>query len=1259
MSKTLRTAAMIVGAVALVATGVGAVVGATAAAAAGSAGIGSLSIATVASVASASAAALSVGASVTAKQPSQTGSPTTFDASGQGGIPYAMGRTGNAGQLVYWREHGSPGKDPNDRETMVVVLSGAGPIDGFESFSADQTSVTFDGSGNAVGYFRDYMWQARQLGRTPELTRLLVQSGNASLPPGWTDLHKLSGYAAAMWTLRFDAKKQKYYQNGTPKPVWVIRGVKVYDPRRDSTYPGGSGPCRALDESTYVYSENPYLHGLTWCLGRWQNGKRVMGLGAPLMGLDVAAYVEGANIADFHGWKVGGVAYSTDNKWDTLVNILQAGMGEPLALGARISCFVNAPKVSLDRVTVGDLSGEATVQATRSRRDRINTVVPKYRSESHNWEQVTAAPVTATEYLGIDGGKRSKEIPYTFIQDLKQAAVAARYDIENAREFGPITLPLRPRWVGYKPGDCVTVHLPEVGLTEQKVLLTQRDIDPTSGLPVMTARSETDGKHPYALGQTTVAPPTPGVVGPPLVPVPGDGAWAITGTQIESGEATVPALVIAGQVDAATAEAVLFEFRAFVSGQDASTGWIAAGTETPLTLLKIITAVQSETAYEVAVSYRAGGVLGERRILGPVTTGAASIEWGAGVVGPNKPQDNATNSGDPDSPFGPGTVREAIATLDRIEPIGAAVDLLDKATADSAAAQRQMERDTARLADTLLRLTSEAGRTRDVLRDAGITVDPATGAVRIYAIDQLAERTSKAEVALDGVNAKIGLKASVDYVNEKILAAQLDPSQIEGLDELISRVTSAEVDIDGLNAAVALRASLEQLTGVSGRVTTVESDLNALEGTVSLKAESTTVDQLATNLGSVQQTLQSLGNVSGVTVTIRQARAVADDGAEAALRALLAGDGAAKRTLAAQAQIRQELYTKINDDLSAEAAARTLLNVRVGQVDSRLSTELLVQASNISGLSRSITALQVTIGQNAAAVTALQSAVVNGDLANAQSIQQVTARLDGVGQVGIEQAFDAVVNRVGKIEGTYTVKVDTNGNVVGFQLIGSETGAGSLNLINTDLRMGTGRVIFNNGSVMRVQGTGFGANGDLITWFGPTMAIAQCSRANAISYEATNGDAYFGGSLSAGVIKNAVQTTSTAPNAAVQTGPLASNGRPRTVVISYTWTREATSSAGSAAMGALFAQVKLYRGSTEIGTLNATGEWTRTAYGGVSSPSRYSEAMSGSLTIGDTSGGSTVEYSAVLITRSLGPGPSGTIQQDAIGQNISIIQTEE
>lgn len=103
MSKVLKTAAIVVGAVALVATGVGAigaaVAGTSISAGIAGAGVAGISVGTLGFVAS----ALSLGATLTAKKPTQdaTGSQTTFDANPDTGIPLCIGRIGALATLAF------------------------------------------------------------------------------------------------------------------------------------------------------------------------------------------------------------------------------------------------------------------------------------------------------------------------------------------------------------------------------------------------------------------------------------------------------------------------------------------------------------------------------------------------------------------------------------------------------------------------------------------------------------------------------------------------------------------------------------------------------------------------------------------------------------------------------------------------------------------------------------------------------------------------------------------------------------------------------------------------------------------------------------------------------------------------------------------------------------------------------------------------------------------------------------------------------
>ncbi|SOB86774.1 Putative phage tail protein [Sphingomonas guangdongensis] len=209
--------------------------------------------------------------------------------------------------------------------------------------------------------------------------------------------------------------------------------------------------------------------------------------------------------------------------------------------------------------------------------------------------------------------------------------------------------------------------------------------------------------------------------------------------------------------------------------------------------------------------------------------------------------------------------------------------------------------------------------------------------------------------------------------------------------------------------------------------------------------------------------------------------------------------------------------------------------------------------------------------------------------------------------------------------------------------------------------LAAGRITFNNGSVMKVSGIGFGSANQFIEWFGPSQSnLSACTEANASFYLKIDGSSYFGGSLRAGVIRNAATTTATANNASTSTGNVGSNGGTRTVVISYTWSEGYSFyQAQEGGSGTISAQVVLRRNGANVATLNVSGSWNRSPGYGSSEPGSYSENMGGSLTFTDNTGGAAVEYSAHLISRSNGPGGAGASPQPASqSQALGIIQTE-
>ncbi|MGZ8286147.1 MAG: hypothetical protein ACXWUO_09150 [Allosphingosinicella sp.] len=460
-------------------------------------------------IAQAIAVVANIGAAVLAKPPPAKGAVNQIQIGANMPAPYAIGRTYVGGNMVHDVGYGG---SSNPYKSMALIWSVGGPIHSIEAFQGDFSTLAFSG-GNAVGYYNNFLYLSTSLGARPQASAL---AGPFGAIPGWTSAAKLSGKTHALVTLKFD-KKGKRFASGIPQFGAVGKWVLTYDPRLDSTYPGGSGSHRFDDETTWEWSENPALHAIAYARGRYDNGKKVFGCGFPEAAINLAAFVAHANICDANGWTVGGVIYEPGSRKDNLKYILEAGGGEP-AFGAQLSVRYVAPKVALDTITAADLAdGDYVVPAMRSWRDRLNGIIPKYRSEAHKWEYVQSDAVSVEDYVTEDGEEKQEERQFSLVQDMDQASQLASYALVNGREFGPIVLPCKPRLAAYLPGEALEVDIPELGLNGQLCEVVQREIDPGTSIVTLTLVSETDSKHAFALGQSGTAPPTPTITAPDVI----------------------------------------------------------------------------------------------------------------------------------------------------------------------------------------------------------------------------------------------------------------------------------------------------------------------------------------------------------------------------------------------------------------------------------------------------------------------------------------------------------------------------------------------------------------------------------------------------------------------------------------------------------------------------------------------------------------------------------------------------------------------
>lgn len=629
--KVLKVAAIVVGVVALAATAV-----ATFGASLGIAASIVAAAGTVASVASIASVAIGVGAQLATPKAgfSNEGNPLDFQTNPNSGLPYVIGRTRQSGVKIAGRTAASPSWTKHDLVFFGALLSCA-PILSVESFAADNIAISFDGSGNAVtsGYV-GWMAQKVSLGPTPQTTALSL-SLNGTAFPGWTSAHKLSGMAHALIGYRYDSEGN-HYQGGVPEPSWIILGRKCYDPRKDSTYPGGSGAHRWNDESTWEWSRNPGLNALAWTIGRYANGKLVCGIGAPIETIRIWEFVECANVNDANGWGLGGVEYTSDSKWDVFSRMLRAGGAVPTKSGAMIGCRVNTPRVSIGTVESADFLDELIFPLTKPRRNRFNTVLPRYASEAHGWQVITGSEMTVPAYVTADGGKkRTKGIDFPLVQaeigqsgfdGNKQVGELAMYEIVNSREAGPIQFTTGPKWSGVHSGDCVVLNKPEDDIANVKVLITGVTADPATGKFHFTAETETDSKHAFALGKTTTPPPAPTLTVPPgAVSVPSPSDWTVTPITMADGQ---PGLRLSGTITDPVADSLLVGLSVAGAGQ-----WVAQPTLSGAGVVRYdIGPLDSSVSWDVRIAYSAAGRAGDWLEISGIATGLSDIARRLGLT---------------------------------------------------------------------------------------------------------------------------------------------------------------------------------------------------------------------------------------------------------------------------------------------------------------------------------------------------------------------------------------------------------------------------------------------------------------------------------------------------------------------------------------------------------------------------------------------------------------------------------------------------
>lgn len=343
----------------------------------------------------------------------------------------------------------------------------------------------------------------------------------------WGSTRRLTGCAYLHLRIKrtgADKKAESPLVGGLPSRVTVIGdGAPLYDPRKDSTVPGGSGSHRATDQSTWgAYTnaddtDNPALQLLWWLLGWEINNKLSIGCGVPYTRIDMESFITAANICDENvtlatggtqkRYRTSGTASDADDRMEIINNLLASMNGTLRDNGGKLT--ITAMKNDLaDYVLTfneGDMLGEFDWQQTRGLTESHNIARGRYVDPSANsLYQMVDYPEVG--FAAPDGIERVMSLDLPYVEDGRRAQRIAKQVLQRNQYRGMFSTTFNAKAFGCQVGDVVRVSLSALGWTNKLFRVVSQEIRFDGQVPLALIE---ENAAIYAWSAEDVAPITP------------------------------------------------------------------------------------------------------------------------------------------------------------------------------------------------------------------------------------------------------------------------------------------------------------------------------------------------------------------------------------------------------------------------------------------------------------------------------------------------------------------------------------------------------------------------------------------------------------------------------------------------------------------------------------------------------------------------------------------------------------------------------
>jgi hypothetical protein len=254
---------------------------------------------------------------------------------------------------------------------------------------------------------------------------------------------------------------------GRPELEFVLRGLREYDPRKDSTVAGGSGPQRLNDPSTHAHTTNPAVHRLNYQLGLRAliSGRTLIGEGKSLGQIDLATYFVAMNVCDTlraNGKKTYECSLfvsGDDDHTEVLKQFDDAMAGYGLNRRGLSGVIPGAPQIPVKDLTTADIPIDRAkdVQFRPSAFERFNHLSGQFTSIESMWNPESLKPVYVNADIAADGRNRQTSIDFLQVTDPDIAQYLLNIRYRQNRMGGKATVPVSRRFgLAVQEGEWIT-----------------------------------------------------------------------------------------------------------------------------------------------------------------------------------------------------------------------------------------------------------------------------------------------------------------------------------------------------------------------------------------------------------------------------------------------------------------------------------------------------------------------------------------------------------------------------------------------------------------------------------------------------------------------------------------------------------------------------------------------------------------------------------------------------------------------------------